>query len=217
MVARCSRSACLLFAALVACLPAAASQNQKKDKNKKAKPPELRVENYFGGVFLIGDGGLPNGPCFRINGRVTSGDFFNDLKSYDTDDGVIFKHGQNAVSDFPDNVFLSFAIHDQPCDAGLQPVGTGIYLTQQEMSALQLSLYWKSGVDLRPVGKIKLLNHTVDRIMPYAKSLADELPKRYLWTYDLNIPAAGVPLTDSLVLIFRNAEGHIVARVAARL
>jgi hypothetical protein len=216
MVARASRSACLLLAAIVACLPAIASQKKDKDKGKKSKP-ELRVENYFGGVFLMGDGGIPNGPCFRINGRVTSGDFFNNLKSYDTDDGVLFKRGPNEVSDFPDNVFLSFAVHDQPCDTGLQPVGTGVYLTQQEMSDLKLTLYWKSGVDLRPVGNIKLLNHTVDRIMPYAKSLADELPKRYLWTYDLNIPAAGVPLTDSLVLIFRDAEGHIVARVAARL
>jgi hypothetical protein len=33
----------------------------------------------------------------------------------------------------------------------------------------------------------------------------------------LGVPAGDVPLTDSLVLIFRNAEGHIVARVAARL
>jgi len=215
MVVRASRSACLVLAAIVACLPLIAEQ--KKDKNKKPKPPELRVENYFGGVFLMGDGGIPNGACFRINGRVTSGDFFNDLKSYDTDDGVIFKRGQNEVSDFPDSLFLSFAIHDQPCDTGLQPVGTGAYLTQQEMSDLKLSLYWKNGVELRPVGKIKLLNHTVDRLMPYAKDLADELPKRYMWTYDLNIPASGVPLTDSLVLVFRTAEGHIVARVAARL
>jgi hypothetical protein len=216
MVARALRSACLLLATLLACLPLAAGQ-QKKDKSKKAKAPDIRVENYFGGVFLIGDGGVPNGPCFRINGRVTSGDFFNNLKSYDTDDGVIFKRGQNAVTDFPNNVFLSFAIHDEPCDTGLQPVGTGVYLTEQEMSRLKLTLYWKSGVDLHPVDKIKLVQRNVDRIMPYAKNLADELPKRFLWTYDVEIPAEGVPLTDSLVLIFRDGAGKIVARVAARL
>lgn len=214
MVARVSCFLCLLFAALVACVPAS---GQKKDKAKKPKPPEVRVENYFGGIFMIGEGGIPNGPCFKINGRVTSGDFFNNLKSFDSDDGVTFRRGQNEVTDFPDNVFLSFAIHDQPCDYGLQHVGTGMYLTQQEMGKLKLSLYWKSGVDLRPVEKIKLLKRSMDPLLPYAKNLADELPKRYLWTYDLDVPAAGVPLTDSLVLIFRNAEGHIVARIAARL
>jgi hypothetical protein len=215
MVRCSSRLFCLTIAAVLACASALSADNPKKQK--KLKSPEIRVENYFGGVFLIGDGGLPNGPCFRINGRVTSGDFFNDLKSYDSDDGVTFRRGQNEVTDFPENVFLAFSIHDQPCDFGIQPVGTGVYLTTQEMGNLKLSLYWKSGVDLRPVGKIKLLNQTVDRIMPYAKELANELPKRYLWTYQLGVPAAGVPLTDSLVLIFRNAEGHIVARVAARL
>jgi hypothetical protein len=43
------------------------------------------------------------------------------------------------------------------------------------------------------------------------------LPKRFIWSYEFGIPGAGVPLTDSLVLIFRTADGHIAARVAARL
>jgi len=216
MVVRASRSVCLLLAATLACLPAAAGA-QKKGKSKKPTQPDVRVENYYGGVFLMGDGGIPDGPCFRINGRVTSGDFFNDLKSYDSDDGVTFRRGTKEVTQFPDKLLLSLAIHDEPCDYGLQPVGTSVHLTPEEMSALKLSLYWKSGVELRPVGKIALVNVTVSPILPYATDLADQLPKRYLWSYELGIPASGVPLTDSLVLVFRNQQGHIVARVAARL
>jgi hypothetical protein len=72
-------------------------------------------------------------------------------------------------------------------------------------------------VDLRPAGKITLVHFSVDPIQPYATSLAAELPKRYVWSYELGIPAADVPLTDSLVLIFRTMDGHIAARVAARL
>jgi hypothetical protein len=82
---------------------------------------------------------------------------------------------------------------------------------------MKLSLYWKHGVELRSVGKITLVHFSVDPIQPYATSLAAELPKRYLWSYELGVPAGGVPLTDSLVLIFRAADGHIAARVAARL
>ena len=85
------------------------------------------------------------------------------------------------------------------------------------MSSMKLSLYWKHGVDLRPAGKITLVRSSIDPIEPYAKELAAELPKRYLWSYELGIPSTGVPLTDSLVLIFRANDGHIVARVAARL
>jgi hypothetical protein len=193
----------------------ASAQSQKKSKH--SKPPDPKVENYYGGLFLIGDGGIPGGPCFRINGRITSADFFNQLKSYDSGDGTIFRLGTNEVTQFPDKLLLSLTIRDQPCSTGLQPVGTGAYLTQEMMSSMKLSLYWKHGVDLSPVGKITLVRFSVDPIQPYATSLAAELPKRYLWSYELGIPAEGIPLTDSLVLIFRTMDGHIAARVAARL
>lgn len=175
------------------------------------------MENYFGGVFLKGDGDVPNGPCFRINGRVTSGNFFNDLKSYASSDGVTFRRGSNEVTEFPDKLQLSLTIRDEPCSVGLQPVGTGVFLTQELMSSLKLSLYWKRGVDLRPAGKITLQNSSVDPVEPYAKNLAEPLQQRFIWSYELGLPGESVPLTDSLVLVFRNASGHIVARVAARL
>jgi hypothetical protein len=38
-----------------------------------------------------------------------------------------------------------------------------------------------------------------------------------VWTYELAIPSAEVPVTDSLVLIFRTPDGRIAARVAARM
>jgi hypothetical protein len=214
-----SRIFCLAFAGFFLCLPAAgqAQSAQPQKKSKHAKAPDTKVENYYGGVFLIGDGGIPNGPCFRINGRVTSAGFFNELKSYDSGEGTVFRLGTNEVTQFPDKVLLSLTIRDQPCSTGLQPVGTGVYLTPENMGSLRLSLYWKHGVDLRPAGKIAVVHFSVDPIEPYAKELAAELPKRYLWSYELGVPAGGVPLTDSLVLIFRTSDGHIAARVAARL
>ena len=186
-------------------------------KTRHPKPPDPKVENYYGGVFLAGDGGIPDGPCFRINGRVTSANFFNELKSYESDDGTIFRQGANEVTEFPARLLLSLAIRDQPCSYGLQPVIPSTYLTKEIMNSLRLTLYWKHGVDLRPVNKIAVLQISTDPIQPYAKDLAEQLPKRYLWSYELGVPAAGVPLTDSLVLIFRTPDGHIVARVAARL
>ena len=214
MGATLSRLTCLALAGFFVFLaPACPSQK----KSKQPKKENVQVENYYGGVFLVGDGGIPNGPCFRINGRVTSAGFFNQLKSYATDDGTVFRLGTNEVTQFPDKILLSLLIHDQPCSTGLQPVGTGAYLTQEAMSSLKLSLYWKHGVDMRPAGKITVVHFSVDPLEPYAKDLAAELPKRYLWSYELGIPSEGVPLTDSLVLVFRASDGRIVARVAARL
>ncbi len=209
-----SRMACVALAALFFCFSASA-QTQKKTKHPKKDDP--KVENYYGGVFLVGEGGIPSGPCFRINGRISSAEFFNQLKSYESEDGTIFREGTSEVTQFPDKLLLSLTIRDQPCAMGLQPVGTGAYLTMEVMNSLRLSLYWKHGVDLRPVGKISVLQLTADPIAPYAADLAAELPKRYLWSYELGVPAVGVPLTDSLVLIFRTPDGHIAARLAARL
>lgn len=214
MGANSSRICCVALAGLFFCFSASA-QSQKKTKHPKKDDP--KVENYYGGLFLIGEGGIPSGPCFRINGRITSADFFNTLKSYGSEAGTIFRMGTNEVTQFPEKLLLSLTIRDQPCAIGLEPVGTGAYLTKEVMNSLKLSLYWKHGVDLRPAGKISVLQLTADPIAPYATDLAAELPKRYLWSYELGVPAGGVPLTDSLVLIFRTPDGHIAARLAARL
>jgi hypothetical protein len=215
MSARIARISSLALAASFVFFFPANAQSQKKSKHPKT--PDSKVENYYGGLFLIGDGGIPDGPCFRINGRITPADFFNGLKSYDSGEGTIFRLGTNEVTQFPEKLLLSLTIRDQSCSTGLQPVGTGAFLTKEVMNSLRLSLYWKHGVDMRPAGKISVLQLSADPIQPYATDLAAELPKRYLWSYELGVPAEGVPLTDSLVLIFRTTNGHIAARVAARL
>jgi hypothetical protein len=40
---------------------------------------------------------------------------------------------------------------------------------------------------------------------------------RFEWSYQLLVPSARVPLTDSLVFVFRTNEERVAARVAARL
>ncbi len=52
------------------------------------------------------------------------------------------------------------------------------------------------------------LRSTVEPIVPYATNLASELPKRFEWSYQLMVPSKGVPLTDSLVLVFRTADDY---------
>jgi len=208
-----SRWFCVALALLFVLLPAGA-QSQKK--SKRPKPPEAKTD-YYGGIFLVTDGEIPDGPCFRINGRVTSGTFFDDLKAFDSADGTTFRKGTNEVTQFPDKLLLSLFIHDEPCGTGLQPVRTRMYLTREQMSSIKLALYWKRGVELRPVDKITQLNVSVEPIEPFAKELAVDLPKRFEWSYELGVNGSGVPLTDSLVLIFNLPDGRIAARVAARL
>jgi hypothetical protein len=188
--------------------PAVSLSQTKKDKS---------VWNYDGGVVFATDGSLSNGVCFRVNGEINAAEFFQHLKRVDDERGTVFLRGTETVSQFPQSLDVFFAIRDEPCTPGLRASAPPAYLTRETMSRLQLSIYWKHGVDLRPVRDVREVETRVQRIIPYAKELAAELPQRFEWSYQLAVPSDGVPLTDSLVFVFRTAEKHIAARVAARL
>jgi hypothetical protein len=199
---------CLAATILVVC---AAPFSRSRDKT---------VWNYEGGLGVITNGSIPDGPCFRLAGRVTSGDFFDHLKRIDRETGTIFRLGPQAVEHFPEQLTLSFSIHDwydQTCPRREENPDAPKYLTRETMSALHLYLYWKRGVELRPVSNVGLLFFAVRPVIPLAAAQAHGLPEKFEWSYEYSVPSAGVPLTDSLVLVLRTDDDRVVARVAARL
>jgi len=178
------------------------------------------VWSYEGGLFVITNGSMVNGPCFRLAGRVTSGDFFDRLKRFDKETGTIFRRGTETVENFPDQLTLTFVVHDhydQTCPPREQQPTAAKYLTRAIMSSLHLYLYWKRGVELRPVENVQRTFAEVRELIPKAAAQAHGLPQKLEWTYEYVVPSAGVPLTDSLVLILRDEQNRMVARVAARL
>ena len=189
-----------------------------------ALPPEPRdktVWNYDGGVMLRTNGSIPNGPCFRISGRVDAPPFFDNLKRVDTAEGTVFRRGSETLTQFPEQIFLTFVLfdhYDDTCPPRVQnAAGAPVYLTREMVSSLRLYVGWKRGVDLQPIVNVKPKYFSVDPVIPDAAARAHGLPEKLVWSYEFAVPSAGVPLTDSLVLILRTADGHIAARVAARL
>jgi hypothetical protein len=166
---------------------------------------------------MMTDGSLPSGPCFRINGRATAANYFDNLKRVDTGTGTLLHRGNDIVTEFPAQLHLSFLLYDFPCDNQLQSAGTFTYLTQATVGTLRLSFYWKHGMTLRRATGIVATHFETRRLLPYARELADELPEKYEWLFEFDLPSAGVPVTDSLVIILRTPDGHIAARAAARM
>ena len=195
------------FAALFACL-SIASATPPRDKS---------VWNYEGGIVMMTDGSIPDGPCFRLAGRVTAPGFFENLKRVDTSEGATFRRGSDTLSTFPDRLLLSFRVYDHPCSIKLEHTSTQEYLTRNVMRGLQMSLYWKHGVELRPVNNVELKYFAVDPVTTRPVGLPQNLPQKFVWYYEFGLPGGGVPLTDSLVLVLREPNGHIAARVAARM
>ena len=195
------------LAALLAYLPVASA----------APAPDKSVWNYDGGIMLLTDGSIPDGPCFRISGRLTAPKFFDNLKRVDTKEGALFRRGGETVDMFPDQLVLAFVVYDHPCSIKLEHTASHGYLTRPLMKSLNMFLYWKRGVDLRPVTQVEPKFFAVDPVTTHAVGRAEDLPEKFVWSYQFTIPGTGVPLTDSLVLILREPNGRIAARVAARM
>ena len=175
------------------------------------------IWNYDGGLLMMTDGSLPSGPCFRLTGRATAPDFFENLKREDSNAGTLIHRGNDIVTEFPEKLHVSFLMYDLPCDYQFQQAATRVYLTPALVSKLRLSFYWKHGLKMRPAAGVVPGHLEARRVTPYASEMADHLPEKLEWLFEFDVPSAGVPVTDSLVIILRTPAGHIAARAAARM
>jgi hypothetical protein len=195
-----------ILALATAFVPAVAQP--KHDKN---------VTNLEGGVFLGTDGAIPGGACFRIVGRVTAMDFFDGLKREDTNSGTLYRRGNDLVTEFPKTLHLSLSISDIPCDPHMQQTNSRVYLTDEMIHKLRLHFFWKRALELRPVRGVAETGGEVRPVPWYSHGLEQELPKRFEWLVEFNVPSEGVPLTDNLVLMMYTPEHRLIARGAARM
>src|SRR5258708_15482436 len=137
---------------LAAPVLSAKSQAHKPPKEKKLAP--RTVWNFDGGALFEPDGNAPGGACFRLSGRLTAPQFFGGLKRIDDEQGTQYRRETEVVTEFPDQVILSFVIRDFPCASQLQETAEPTYLTQALTASLRLSLHSTRGIDLRPLAKV---------------------------------------------------------------
>jgi hypothetical protein len=204
------------FCFFSACLLLLAAAPQVGD----AHPPrEKTVWNYDGGIQLVTDGAVTNGPCFRLTGRLKAPHFFDNLRRVDSSSGTLFRRGSEIVTEFPERMELSFEMYDLPCSDRLEQAGTTrLYLNKAILRTLHVNFYWKRGLSVRPAEQIVLKNAAAVPIEPFARELSnDPVPQRFEWWFEFDVPSAGVPVTDSLVLVLQSPDGKIVARCAARM
>src|SRR5579863_2718471 len=156
MLCRMPRPVVIALAFSLAALPYASfSQASRDNKKHERSAPEKNIWNYDGGIYFQSDGDLPNGPCFRISGRVIANDFFQELKRIDFDDAdTVFRRGKENVTEFPERVRLEFTVKDFPCSLKVDEPPTRGYLTRPEIEKLRVALYWKNGVDLHGVEQV---------------------------------------------------------------
>ena len=206
------------FFTLAALLVLAAAAPAAFAQPKQAQPKhEKTVWNFDGGISLITDGSIPDGPCFRLTGRVFAPEFFENLKRVDSELGTIYRRGNDVVSVFPEKMQLHFMMYDMPCSDQIQAAGTRVYLSRALMQSLRFSFFWKHGMVLRPAKGITLKHSEARPVPAYGTDRATDLPDKYEWWLEFEVPSEDVPVTDSLVILVRTADGYVAARVAARM
>jgi hypothetical protein len=173
--------------------------------------------NDEGGLAILTDGSLPSGPCFRLTGRASAPDYFENLRREDTALGTFIHRGHDIVTEFPAQLHVSLMMYDLPCDYQLKQAGARGYLTPAMVGTLRLGFYWKRGLQMRPVTGVTPAHRETRRILPYASEMVKDLPEKFEWIFEFDVPSAGVPVTDSLVVILVTTDGHIAARAAARM
>jgi len=174
--------------------------------------------NYDGGLLIITDGSITSGPCFRLTGRVTAPNFFDNLRREDSKIGTLFHRGHDIVTEFPQKLHVSFVLYDLPCDYSVRQTGARLFLTRAMVSTLRLSFYWKNGLKLRPAAGVVPGHFETRRIVPdrVDPAVAD-LPEELEWYFEFEVPSEGIPITDSLVVVLHQPSGKIAARAAARM
>src|SRR6266853_4791779 len=142
------------------------SPAQQKPKNKE-KPIKKQVLNFDGGILFQTDGGLSELTCFQLTGRATAPGFFDNFKRIDDENGMEYRSGQKVVTEFPEELHVSFVMFDIPCKKqALEPTPRR-YLTQEMMKSLRFSFYWKRGIELRHIDNLKQEAAAAEPVEPY--------------------------------------------------
>ena len=182
-----------------------------------ATPPPKNDGRPQRGVPFITDGGVPGGPCLRLQGLLTAGDFFAGLQRRDGPDGAEYRRGGARVTQYPGELHLNFLVRDFPCPENIESGGSRKYLTREWIDNLRIALYWKRELQLRAISTVRDRTVSVERVQPQDTLDAQSLPERFVWKFHCVVPSGGVSLAEHLVIIVRAPGGKIVARVAARL
>ncbi|MBZ5703523.1 MAG: hypothetical protein LAN84_16955 [Acidobacteriia bacterium] len=195
---------CPLLLLCAAAHPAAATPSSRNDASSQP------------GIPFITDGGVPGGPCLRLQGVLMAGDFFAGLKRKDGPDGTEYRRGGARVTRYPGELQLNFQVRDFPCPENIASGGPRQYLTREWINGLRIGFYWKRGLQTRAINDVRDKTVSVERIEPLDALDAQSLPERFVWKFRCVVPGDGVSLAEHLVIIVRAPGGRIVARVAAR-
>jgi hypothetical protein len=190
----------LLLALLIGLLPIGASARSRKDATYDGAVD-------FGSQVL----NLQSG-CFAVDGSVSSGNFFDDLKRVDAGNLTEYRKEGKVLTEYPDSVTTSIRIIGNECASGLLNPASSIF--EGDSYSMTFEVQWKDGMQLTPAMLSPAVAHCVGtRIITNAsKGSTSTFPAL---TCELTIQSRGVSLEKHLIVSVFSPDGKRLVRLSA--
>jgi hypothetical protein len=158
----------------------------------------------FGAQLLHLDDG-----CLALNGTVTSGNFFEDLKRIEIDNRFEYRKRGKVVTEYPESLTTSIRIEGDRCTALSNPPSS---IFHDDSYSVRFQVEWKDGMELRPAALSPVIAHCTG-------SSSVPIPRRDFTipfvTCEMTVDSKGVPLGDHLIVSVFAADGKRLTRLSA--
>jgi hypothetical protein len=147
--------------------------------------------------------------CAQVDGHLTSGNFFDDLKRTDVRGRFEFTKRGVEVSDYPESVTSEIRLIGSPCLSALSNGPASVFGGQAY--ALTFQVQWKSGMQLRPAA-LASTTAKCDGFSSVVLPGGDTVPTIVC---QLTVDSRGVPLADHLIVSVFSPDGTRLTRLSA--
>ncbi len=160
----------------------------------------------FGSQLLQLDDG-----CLDLDGTVTSGTFFEDLKRIEIGSRLEFRKSGKLVTEYPESLTTSIRIAGDRCTTALFNPPSSIF--HGDSYSVKFQVEWKDGMQLRPAVLSPVVTHCVGYSSIPIPRQDFTIPSI---TCQLTVESKGVPLADHLIVSVFAADGKRLTRLSAR-
>jgi hypothetical protein len=192
------RSAKILLALLIGLLPIEASA-----RGRKYATYDGAVD--FGSQFLNLESG-----CFAVDGSVSSGNFFEDLKRIDIGNQTEYRKEGRVLTEYPDSITTSIRIMGDECTPGFSNPTLPIF--EGDSYSMTFEVQWKDGMQLTPAVLFPAIAHCVGTRIITNTSKDSTFPAV---TCQMTVQSRGVPLMKHLIVSVFSPDGKRLARLSA--
>jgi hypothetical protein len=148
--------------------------------------------------------------CLDLDGTITSGTFFDDLKRTEIGNRFEFRKRGRIVTEYPESLTTSIHIAGNRCADTLSNRPSSIF--HGDSFTLKFQLEWKDGLQLRPAGGSPLVAQCTG-------SSSTPIPRQDftipLITCKLTVDSKGIPLNNHLIVSVFAEDGTRLTRLSA--